>query len=184
MPEASYQTIRLSKGKHSSPDDGACVIELASMLAGEPFSDHPRSVSPPIAAFLRGYNDLLDGERRQDLYPYAAKVVGTAASPEVEDARTRHLLSWGDELRGQGSPLRRLTRPRFCHSRRRKTGQANPDQAAAYALHSIAKLSNNRHAAALALVDELVVLGRPPDLDVLAAPTVQAAGSEPLMTSP
>jgi len=45
MGPVTHQTIRLSRGKHSSPEEGACVMELASMLAGEPFSDHPcRSV--------------------------------------------------------------------------------------------------------------------------------------------
>ena len=55
MPLVSYQTIKLSTGKHSSPEAGACVMELASMLAGEPFSDHPESVCPVIGSFLRAY---------------------------------------------------------------------------------------------------------------------------------
>ena len=33
----SHQTVRLARGKHSSPRDGVCVMELASMLAGEQF---------------------------------------------------------------------------------------------------------------------------------------------------
>jgi len=49
----SHQTVSLSKGKHSGPDQGACVMELASMLAGESFNDRPRSVDRAIAAFLR-----------------------------------------------------------------------------------------------------------------------------------
>ena len=48
MSTVSHQTIKLSKGKHSSPRDGACVMELASMLAGEKFTDHPESVCPVI----------------------------------------------------------------------------------------------------------------------------------------
>jgi len=48
MP-ANHQTIKLSKGRHRGPEDGACAMELASMLAGEPFSDHPDSVCPVIA---------------------------------------------------------------------------------------------------------------------------------------
>jgi hypothetical protein len=87
MPAVTYQTIRLSKGKHASPEDGARVMERASMLAGEAFSDHPGSVSPAIGAFLRGYNDLIDDFRRQDLYAYAANVLGTMAGPSVERAR-------------------------------------------------------------------------------------------------
>src|SRR5437764_4983871 len=74
---ASHQTIRLGRGKHASPDEGACVMELASMLAGEPFSDHPESVCPVISTFLRSYNDAVDDRRRQDLYAYAARAVGS-----------------------------------------------------------------------------------------------------------
>ena len=72
MAQRSYQTLTLSKGKHDSPEDGACVMELASMLAGEPFSDHPESVCPVIGSFLRAYNDRIDDARRQDLYASAA----------------------------------------------------------------------------------------------------------------
>jgi hypothetical protein len=72
MNETDHQTVRLSPGRHRSPDDGACVMELASMLADEPFSDRPRSVCPVIAAFLRSYNDGLDDERRRDLYRFAS----------------------------------------------------------------------------------------------------------------
>ena len=79
MRKVSHQTIRLAKGKHQSAEQGACVMELASMLAGEPFSDHPHAVSQPLAAFLRRYNDLIDDRRREDLYPYASEAVGTAA---------------------------------------------------------------------------------------------------------
>ena len=67
-PVVSHQTVRLSPGRHGRPEDGVCVMELASMLAGERFSDRPRSVCPVIAAFLRSYNDQVDDRRRQDLY--------------------------------------------------------------------------------------------------------------------
>jgi len=57
MSPVSYQTIKLSKGKHSSPDDGACVMELARILAGEPFTDHPAAECSVIRSFMRAYND-------------------------------------------------------------------------------------------------------------------------------
>ena len=97
MRPVTHQTIRLSRGKHASPQEGACVMELASMLAGEPFSDHPRSVCPVVAAVLRRYNDALDDRRRQDLYAYAAKVVGTRGNARLERARTEHLRRWISE---------------------------------------------------------------------------------------
>ena len=81
MSPATYQTVKLSKGKHISPDDGACVMELASMLAGEPFSDHPRCACPVIGSFLRAYNDSVDDDRRQDLYAYASRWSAAAPRP-------------------------------------------------------------------------------------------------------
>lgn len=94
MSPVTHQTVRLSRGKHSSEAHGACVMELASMLAGEPFSDHPGSVCPVIAAVLRAYNDWVDDERRQELYGYAAKVVGSRASTRIERARARQMITW------------------------------------------------------------------------------------------
>ena len=83
MSPVSHQTIKLSPGKHYSPDDGACVMELASMLAGEPFNDHPASVCPVLGSVLRSYNDSVDDDARQDLYAYAARVVGTRADADL-----------------------------------------------------------------------------------------------------
>jgi hypothetical protein len=94
MSPTTFQTVRLARGRHQSPDQGACVMELSSMLAGEPFSDHPRSVCPVIGAFLRAYNDGLPDDRRQDLYEYAAKAVGTARGRHARRVRARMCLEW------------------------------------------------------------------------------------------
>jgi len=91
---AHFQTVRLSKGKHRSPDEGVCVMELASMLAGRSFSDHVSCVCPAIGAFLRGYNDHLDDELRQDLYACAARVLGTREGDEVAGRRTEMCRTW------------------------------------------------------------------------------------------
>ncbi len=94
MEQFSHQTIKLSPGRHTSPQQGACVMELASMLAGEPFSDHPKSVCPVVGLILRTYNDQIDDVRRQDLYEYAARIVGSRASTEVQAARRDRLSNW------------------------------------------------------------------------------------------
>jgi hypothetical protein len=104
MKPVTHQTIKLSKGRHSSPDEGACVMELASMLAGEAFSDHPKSACPVIGSFLRTYNDSVDDERRQALYAHAAQVVGTRGSKEVARARAEYLGSILVELRVRRHP--------------------------------------------------------------------------------
>src|SRR5436305_6946766 len=98
MSPVNYQTIKLSKGKHLSPEDGACVMELASMLAGEPFTDHPISVCPVIGSFLRAYNDTVDDQRRQNLYAHAARVVGSRGPEAVQRARAERLLEWAASM--------------------------------------------------------------------------------------
>src|SRR3954471_7129314 len=72
MSDTTFQTVRLRRGAHASPRHGACVVELASMLADEPFNDHPRSVCPMIAGFLRVYNDRLPEPELDELRPLAA----------------------------------------------------------------------------------------------------------------
>src|SRR5438874_6352746 len=101
MAPPTHQTIKLTKGKHSSPDDGACVMELASMLSGEPFTDHPASVCPVIGSFLRAYNDSIDDDHRQDLYAYASKVVGTRGSLSIQRQRVERLTEWAIEMHGR-----------------------------------------------------------------------------------
>ncbi len=164
MSPISHQTIKLSRGRHSSPEHGACVMELASMLAGESFSDHPRSVSRPIASFLRGYNDLLDDRRREDLYGYAAQAVGTAESAAVEEARAARLLAWADEQWERRASRSLLDRVRLRRAYKERSADAEP--AGTYAVHAIRKVNDETHAAALALVDELLALGASGSVEV------------------
>jgi hypothetical protein len=65
-------------------------MELASMLAGESFSDHPRTACPVVSMVLRCYNDGIDDERRDDLYWCASAVVGTR-SPGSRAVRTERV---------------------------------------------------------------------------------------------
>jgi hypothetical protein len=109
MPTPTFQTTRLCRGRHASPSEGACVMELASMLAGERFSDHPRAVCPVIATVLRAYNDGIDDERREDLYTYAAAVVGTRERGLRRARAERFGEFFGcPTLRWWGSGLRKL----------------------------------------------------------------------------
>ena len=118
----SHQTVTLARGKHTSPRAGACVMELASMLAGEDFTDRPASVCPVIAAFLRAYNDAIDDRRRQDLYRYASAAVGTQASTAVTRARARRCVEELRALRAiQRSGRGRWRRIVSAHSRQRRS---------------------------------------------------------------
>ena len=156
MAAVTYQTITLGKGKHNSPHEGACVMELASMLGGEPFSDHPQSACPAIGSFLRTYNDLIDCERRQDLYAYASKVVGSRGSARVERARFERLNEWISELRS-----RRWTRFVVREWLRGLAPKPPIEDAGIRAAHVATRSGAEAHREALALVDELLALGTP-----------------------
>jgi hypothetical protein len=161
---ASHQTVRLSQGKHRDPDHGACVMELASMLAGEPFSDRPRCVDPVIAGFLRTYNDGIDDRRRQDLYPLAAEVVGTRTVSSVQAERARLCLQWAQGHYGAG---RRGVRKLLPKRPLLPDGRLGDDAAGTLAGRVAVKQACKRraegsHESAVAFVRELVAVGAAP----------------------
>jgi hypothetical protein len=122
-------------------------MELASMLAGERFSDRPATASPVIAAFLRTYNDGIDDRRRQDLYPLATAIVGTSASRRVERERTSRCLEFARSF-GAGAP-----------SGRGAIGIASPEASGSWAaLAALRGPSDHAHERALAFVNELAAL--------------------------
>lgn len=87
------------------------MVELASVLAREEFSDRPRCVCPVIAAFLRGWNDRAAYSDRQRLWPYAQRIVGTRGNARLTRERRDMCLEWvGADLgnRRLARALRRL----------------------------------------------------------------------------
>lgn len=158
MSPVNHQTIKLTKGKHSSPEEGACVMELASMLAGEPFSDHPAAVCPVIGSFLRAYNDSIGDERRQDLYAYASRVVGTRAGLDVQRERAQRLADWAVNMQERRwTRFLPLSRLRALGLRRQPSVHA----IGTYAVHAIPKHTGRTHQEVLELIDELLAIGAP-----------------------
>jgi hypothetical protein len=86
----------LGKGSHPPNQDGeACVMEAVAWVAGEPWSDEPQCASPVIGAFMRSWNDALDGEvRNRLLKPLIPQLVGTRASAAIEEKRNYMALDW------------------------------------------------------------------------------------------
>jgi hypothetical protein len=100
-------TVRLEPGRHRSPDHGVCVVELASLISGERFSDRPDCVCVVIAAFLRSWNDGVGYAERQRLEPYASAVVGTGGYRRITRIRRDICLSYAGANLDRG-PLRRV----------------------------------------------------------------------------
>lgn len=66
----------LSRGKHRSPRKGACFMEMASVLANEPWSDHPSCTHPLLAGLARLVNDNTSDHNRGELAVLIPSVVG------------------------------------------------------------------------------------------------------------
>jgi hypothetical protein len=134
-------------------------MELASMIAGERFTDRPSSVCPVIGAILRSYNDNLDDRRRADLYRYAAEAVGTRSDFSVQLQRAELAIGWararyGQRRFGRRAPMRRAPAPDW-----------GPDQIATYVLRSLGRRtraggwSDEVHGQLLLLIDTLIEIG-------------------------
>jgi hypothetical protein len=66
----------LSRGKHRSPRKGACFMEMASVLANEPWSDRPSCTHPLLADLARLVNDNTSDQNRGELAVLIPSVVG------------------------------------------------------------------------------------------------------------
>ncbi|HWH98610.1 MAG TPA: hypothetical protein VNS80_09615 [Pseudolysinimonas sp.] len=67
---------RLSRGRHRSAKSGACFMEFASYLAGEPWSDSPQCTDPLLAHLARAVNDNLSDARRGEIAIDIPRVIG------------------------------------------------------------------------------------------------------------
>jgi hypothetical protein len=171
--------IRLSPGAHSSPEEGVCVVELASVLAKERFSDRPRCVCPVIGAFLRGWNDRATHAERQRLTPYAALIVGSRGARWVTRARRDLCLEWAGANLSHG-PVRgwlartgwRLRIAVYCGL---DAALRLSDGAGDYASRVVAVRGDAD--AALRLLDALLAVGAPSHREPGAPTTVAANGN-------
>ena len=77
----------LSRGRHRSPRQGACLMELASYLAGERWSAHPACTHPLLAALARDVNDHTPDAGLARLAVLAPSVIGLTGDDPHLDAR-------------------------------------------------------------------------------------------------
>ncbi len=162
---STYQTVRLSRGRHRSPEDGACVVELASMLKGSRFSDSVYCVDPAIGAFLWGYNDHISDDLRQSLYRCAAQVLDTRGDDELAARRAEMCRTWARQARALRPRRLVVLRGAYLHvvwslrfRRRGNVDLADCEIAGAYAA-SMARRDPAWHTWTLGFIDMLVWLG-------------------------
>jgi hypothetical protein len=107
---------------------------------------------------ITSYTDALDDRRRQDLYPYAAKVVGSRGPARLERERLEHLKERLSEC------------PRRGWSRLFGVSEPSLDALANRAVHELSRGEGQEesHGMILGVVDELLALDTRPGIRVPA----------------
>jgi hypothetical protein len=154
----SHQTVRLTRGMHHRPEDGVCVMELVSMLAGEPFSDEPGCACPVLAAVLRASNDRFDDAARQRLYRYAAAAVDSRGDQATIEQRIALCVD-AVRARAAGAPWWR-SRALARFSAPRATAGYGLERFGRRAVRFLARGPRGADEV-LALVDKLLAVGSP-----------------------
>ncbi len=86
-PPATSDPVRLYPGTHTGQSGQLCLLEAAAVLAGEPLTDHPRSVSPIVCTLGIRLNDLATHRQRQTLTRFLPNLVGTAGDGKEDHRR-------------------------------------------------------------------------------------------------
>jgi len=93
--QEKWATLKLGIGSHTSFNRGACALEAAAWLAGEPHTDSPKCVDPFLTTIVRCWNDTVSGSFRDAIIkPLVPELIGTASDdPEARQRRIRSAFS-------------------------------------------------------------------------------------------
>ncbi len=96
----------LEHGGHNE-QDAFCVMEAASYVANEPWSDHPKCTCPAITDLMINWNDGKFGgysikdselERTKWLKPLIPLLIQTKAGKRIQMARLKYVAQWAYAL--------------------------------------------------------------------------------------
>lgn len=79
---------------HLSPENGMCLMEYVSTLAGAPFSDNPAGVHPLLASLARAVNDATSDSARSGLIDLAPALLAAPSSTAPGADAGIELLCW------------------------------------------------------------------------------------------
>ena len=89
----------LHPGVHLAAEDGVCLMESVSLIAGAPFSDTPRCTDPAVAVIAHLVNDAMTDTARSSLVVLAPRLAtcrrttGHGSSAIVVEAATTEALA-------------------------------------------------------------------------------------------
>lgn len=82
-----YDSVALVNRVGDRTQRQLCVMSLVALMAGERHSDRPDCACPVITAYAIKLNDALDDATRQQLKPFAPRIIGTRDGYAEERAR-------------------------------------------------------------------------------------------------
>lgn len=88
--ERLYDRIKLVSGAGKPGRGKLCIMSFVAYLAGEPHGDRPETASSIIRNFAIRLNDGVGAEWRQELKPFAPRIIGT--NDGEDRARSEMLL--------------------------------------------------------------------------------------------
>lgn len=88
----SLDDIVLKSGAHKSIEEGACIMEMVSYIANEPWSDHPQCACPILTEYAIRMNDKFTDEDRQKLKPLIPLLINTRLEDAAQIARKRFMM--------------------------------------------------------------------------------------------
>jgi len=140
----------LGAGVHLAPEDGVCLMEYVSVLAGERFSDSPRCTDPALAFLARLVNDTVSDADRGQLAPLAADLSVLGRTDAVGSARLVVAVIHRAQAAGTPCPGLRRAERRAERRLRRMTGPG-PRGRVARALSPVHMRGAGRHRLATAV---------------------------------
>lgn len=75
--QSDLDGIELVSGVGTRANRELCVMSFVALMAGERHTDRPTTACPVIASFVIKINDAIDCNTRQQLKPFAARIMGT-----------------------------------------------------------------------------------------------------------
>ncbi|MCU1592409.1 MAG: hypothetical protein JWP11_3665 [Frankiales bacterium] len=115
----------LSAGPHPGPEHGACLNEYLAYLAGEPWTDNPRTVHAALRRLAAHVNDTTSDARRHHLALCIPRLLDTASTGERVDV----LLGGWLAMQAPASRARRRLLRESTRWARRLTGHEAPSGA-------------------------------------------------------
>lgn len=83
MSSHPEQLPHLRTGWHLGPDDGTCLMEHVSQVAGLKFTDTPRCTDPLLAALAQLVNDAVSDRARPQLLSFARQLASRPRAGKV-----------------------------------------------------------------------------------------------------